>query len=88
MLQRKNMQDYVVGTGIKKSIRDFVYTVFKILKISRNKLRYNDKNFLEEPKRKVGELIGDISKIKKEIGWKPKVTFEKIIHKMLNNEIF
>jgi GDP-D-mannose dehydratase len=49
---------------------------------------YNNKNFLQEPKREGGELIGDISKIKREIGWKPKVTFEKIIHKMLNNEIF
>ena len=88
MLQRKNMQDYIVGTGTKKSIRDFVYRVFEILKISKNKLRYNNKNFLQEPKREVGELIGDISKIKREIGWKPKVTFEKIIHKMLNNEIF
>ena len=77
-----------MGTGTKKSIRDFVYRVFEILKISKNKLRYNNKNFLQEPKREVGELIGDISKIKREIGWKPKVTFEKIIHKMLNNEIF
>lgn len=77
-----------MGTGTKKSIRDFVYRVFKILKISKNKLRYNNKNFLQEPKREVGNLIGDISKIKEEIGWKPKITFEKIIHKMLNNEIF
>jgi GDPmannose 4,6-dehydratase len=88
MLQRKNIQDYVVGTGTKKSIRDFVYRVFEILKISRSKLRYNDKNFLPELKREVGELIGDISKIKKEIGWKPKVTFEKIIYKMVNNDFF
>jgi len=88
MLQRKKMQDYVVGTGTKKSIKDFVYKVFKILKINKNKLRHNDKNFLQEPKSEVGELIGDISKIKKEIGWKPTITFEKIIYKMINNEIF
>ncbi len=88
MLQRKKMQDYVVGTGTKKSIKDFVYKVFKILKINKNKLRYNDKNFLQKPKSEVGELIGDISKIKKEIGWKPNVTFEKIIYKMINNEFF
>ena len=88
MLQRKNMQDYVVGTGTRRSIKDFVYRVFKILKINKNKLRYNNKIFLQEPKREVGELIGDISKIKKEIGWKPTVPFEKIIYKMINNEIF
>ena len=62
--------------------------VFKILKINKNKLRHNDKNFLQEPKSEVRELIGDISKIKKEIGWKPTVPFEKIIYKMINNEIF
>jgi len=88
MLQRKKMQDYVVGTGTKKSIKDFVYKVFKILKINKNKLRYNDKSFLQKPKNEVGELIGDISKIKKEIGWKPTITFEKIIYKMINNDIF
>ena len=51
-------------------------------------MRHNDKNFLQEPKSEVRELIGDISKIKKEIGWKPTITFEKIIYKMINNEIF
>ncbi len=88
MLQKKNMQDYVVGTGARKSIKDFVYRVFQILKINKNKLKYNNKNFLQETKREVQELIGDNSKIIREIGWKPKVTFEKIVHKMLNNEIF
>ena len=82
------MQDYVVGTGVRKSIKDFVYRVFQILKINKNKLRHNNKNFLQETKREVQELIGDNSKIIREIGWKPKVTFEKIVDKMLNDEIF
>jgi len=88
MLQRKKMQDYVVGTGVRKSIKDFVYRVFQILKINKNRLRHNNKNFLQDLKREVQELIGDNSKIIREIGWKPKVTFEKIVNKMVNNELF
>ena len=88
MLQKNKIDDYIVGTGVRKSIKDFVFEAFKYLNISKNKLKYNKKNLLKNPKEEIIELIGDISKIKKEVGWKPTVTFKKIISKMINNELF
>jgi GDPmannose 4,6-dehydratase len=88
MLQKNKIDDYIIGTGVRKSIKDLVFEVFKYLKISKNKLKYNQKNLLKNPKEEIVELIGDISRIKREVGWKPTVSFKKIISKMINNELF
>ena len=86
MLQQKKPNDFVIGSGKKYSIRDFVYEVFKLLKINRNRLRYNTKKFRR--KTDIKSYTANTSFIKKKIKWTSKISFKQIVSKMVNNELF
>ena len=86
MLQQKKPNDFVIGSGKKYSIRDFVYEVFKLLKINKNRLKYNDKKF--QRKTDIRSYKANINLIKKKLKWTPKISFNQIVFKMVNNELF
>jgi len=86
MLQQKKANDFVIGSGKKYSIRDFVYEVFRLLKISKNKLKYNTKKF--ERKTDIKSYTANTNFIKKKLKWTSKVSFKEIVFKMVNNELF
>ena len=85
MLQQKKPKDFVIGSGKKYSIRDFVYEVFRLLKINKNRLKYNTKKF--QRKIDIKSYTANNNFIKKKLGWTPKVAFKQIVFKMVNNEL-
>ncbi|MDB4846727.1 GDP-mannose 4,6-dehydratase [Pelagibacteraceae bacterium] len=86
MLQQKKPNDFVIGSGKKYSIRDFVYEVFRLLKINKNRLRYNNKKFVR--KTDIKSYTANTNLIKKKIKWTSKVSFKQIVFKMVYNELF
>ena len=86
MLQQKIPMDFVIGTGKKHSIREFANEVFKLLKINRNRLKFNTKSL--KRKKDIKSYKANITLIKKKLRWKPKTLFKKIIFKMVNQELF
>jgi len=86
MLQQKKPNDFVIGSGKKYSIKDFVYEVFRLLKISKNKLKYNTKKF--QRKTDIKSYTANTNFIKKKLKWTSKVSFKQIVFKMVNNELF
>ena len=102
MLQKKRPQDYVISTGRTYSIKDFVNIATNYLKMNvkwvgkglKEKLVYkhNNKTIIKiNPKffrpSEVNILIGDYSKAKKELNWKPKTDLKKLIKIMIDDEI-
>ena len=43
---KKNPRDLIIGSGTKKSLRSFIYEVFRLLKIPKNRLKANTKKFV------------------------------------------
>jgi GDPmannose 4,6-dehydratase len=86
MLQQKKPTDLVLGTGKKYSIRDFVNEVFKVKGISMKRLKANQINL--KRKNDIKAYRANIKLAKKIINWQPKVSFKKIVKKMINNELF
>ena len=81
MLQQKNPSDYVVATGKTHTVKEFVEKAFDVFDLNYNKyLKINKKLFRPS---EVDVLIGDYSKIKKNIGWKPKTSFDDLVKKMV-----
>ena len=78
--------DFVIGTGKKHSIREFVYEVFKLLKINKNRLKFNTKAL--KRKKDIKSYKANITLIMKKLNWKPRTLFKKIIFKMVNQELF
>ena len=86
MLQNKKPYDLIIGSGKIHSLKDFVNEVFKLNKISLNKVKTNFKKFRR--KLDIKGYRADIKNTVKILKWKPKITFKKIVYKMVNDELF
>ncbi|MCS7185281.1 MAG: GDP-mannose 4,6-dehydratase, partial [bacterium] len=85
MLQADKPDDYVVATGVGKSVKDFLEDVF-------NRLGLNWRDFVEIDKKyirplDVEALIGDASKIRNTLGWKPEVDYDTLVDMMVEHDL-
>ena len=101
MLQNKKPQDYVISTGKQYSVKNFVNLVLKELNIKYhwkgkgiNTKCYDDKGncIIECDKEyfrplEVDTLLGDSSKARKELNWKPKYDITKLVKEMVIVEL-
>lgn len=86
MLQRSKPVDLIIGSGKLHSIREFVDEVFKQLNLSRKNLITGDKKFKRNLD--IKGYKANMIDTKKNINWRAKTKFKKIIAKMLNDELF
>lgn len=75
--------DFVVATGISKSVRDLVALVFGILSLDYERYVRQDSRFFR-PK-ELPYLKGDSSKIRKLLKWEPKISFEEMVEEMVQS---
>ena len=101
MLQKKKPQDYVISTGKQYSVKDFINLSLKELNIiyywkgqGINEKCYNDKGdcIIECDKEyfrplEVDTLLGNSSKARKELNWKPKFNITDLVKEMVKTEI-
>ena len=85
MLQQKTPDDYVVGTGETYSIKYFVEKAFDVLGLNYEKYIKINKIYFRPAE--VELLVADYSKIYEKIGWKPKTKIDKLIKKMVLNDL-
>ena len=85
MLQQKQPIDLIIGSGKKYSIRDFVNEVFKKMKIDKKNLITGTSKLIR--KIDIQSYRANTTLCKKKIKWETKITFKKIIHKMINDEL-
>lgn len=87
MLQQDKPEDYVISTGEKHSVKEFVELAFKAAGTT-DWEKYIVSN---SPKHmrpaEVDYLIGDYSKAKKELGWEPKTSFKELVTMMVESDI-
>ncbi len=84
MLQQKESNDYVIATGEKHSVKEFVQRAFDVTGLEWEKYVKVDKRFLRPLD--VPSLVGDYSKAKRTLGWKPKTKFNKLVEIMVKEE--
>ena len=86
MLQQDQPDDYVVATGETHSIEDLVRLAFAEIGVEDWK-RYvrQDPKFFRPAE--VDLLIGDASKARERLGWKPEVDFPGLIKMMVANDL-
>lgn len=85
MLQHKKAEDYVVATGISHSVKDFVKAAFDHVGLNWKDHVKIDPQFMRPAE--VEHLIGDYSKAKKVLKWKPEVSFEELVQKMVDSDM-
>jgi len=102
ILQQKKPDDYVIATGKQLSIRQFITLVAKKLNLNiiwkgkgLNEKGFNadtkkniilvDKNYIRPLD--VNTLLGNASKARKKLSWKPKTNIHKLIEEMILEEV-
>ena len=85
ILQQDKPNDYVIATGESHSVREFAEVVFKKLGLDYKEYVEIDKRYFRPSE--VDVLQGDSSKARKELGWSPKVTFERLIDMMVKTDL-
>lgn len=86
MLQQKEPDDYVVGTGENHSVREFVKMAFKSVGINDwEKYVVIDPQFKRPAE--VPNLKAKPDKAKKVLGWSPKVSFEELVEMMVRADL-
>ena len=85
MLQQDKPDDFVIATGETHTIRDLCVEAFSYLGLDWEKYVVVDKRFIRPTE--TGPLVGDASKARKELGWKPKVNFKSLISMMVDAHI-
>ncbi len=86
MLQQDKPDDYVIATGETHSIREFLDEAFSLLGISDwSKYIVIDPAYYRP--QEVDLLIGDPTKARKKMGWKPKVKFKDLVRIMIEDDL-
>ncbi len=84
MLQQEIPEDYVVATGISHSVKEWVEASFLCLDLDWRKYVKIDKSLLRPAE--VDLLIGDSTKARQKLGWKPSVDFDKLVKIMVEHD--
>lgn len=85
MLQQDAPDDYVVATGETHSVREFLKIAFNYVNLNWEDYVDFDKRYLRPAE--VDLLIGDPTKAKTQLGWEPSVTFEELVHLMVEADL-
>jgi GDPmannose 4,6-dehydratase len=85
MLQRPTPEDYVVATGVSHSVRDLVEIAFTHAGLDWQRHVRVDPALLRPAE--VEHLLGDASKARAELGWKPTVDFRQLVEMMVDADL-
>ena len=85
MLQQEKADDYVCATNETHTIREFCEECFGLLDLDWKQYVKHDARY-ERPS-EVELLIGDPAKLKKQIGWEPKVKFKELVRIMTDADL-
>lgn len=85
MLQQNKPDDYVIATGKSHSVREFCQIAFNCVDLNWEQFVKFDKS-LERPA-EIYDLIGDSSKAREKLGWKPKTSFQELVSIMVQNQL-
>ena len=85
MLQKRKPDDFVISTNKQHSVREFANLAFSIVGLDYRKFIKIDKNLYRPAE--VQTLLGDYSKAKRLLKWKPKVSFNNLVKDMVLSDI-
>ncbi len=85
MLQTQQASDFVIATGESRSVREFLSEAFA--RVGLDWQRYVKIDPLFSRPAEIHDSLGNSAKARCEIGWKPKVTFSRLIEIMVAHDL-
>jgi len=85
ILQQEKPGDYVVATGETHSVREFCEEAFGCVGLDWKDFVKVDAKYFRPAE--VDVLLGDATKARRELGWKPNVTFKELVKLMVEADL-
>jgi GDPmannose 4,6-dehydratase len=85
MLQQPAGDDYVVCSGVSRTVRELVATAFAVLDLEPDEHVVVDPDLVRPPE--PVSLVGDPSKATEQLGWRPRTSFEELIRMMVEHDV-
>lgn len=85
MLQAEQPGDYVVATGTAYSVQEFADKAFARLNLDPKEHIEIDARYFRPAE--VNNLEGDASLIRTQLGWKPKISFDELVNRMVDHDL-
>jgi GDPmannose 4,6-dehydratase len=85
MMQQKQPDDYVVGTGETHQGKEWAQLAFECVGLNWEDYVKSDAQFMRPAE--VDLLIADASKARDKLGWKPEVSFRQLIEMMVEHDL-
>ena len=85
IMQLNYADDFIIGTGEVHTVKEFLHEAFEIVGLNPDNYVKFDPKFARPSDTSL--LVGDISKAKKAFGFRPQVTFKKLVKLMVENDI-
>jgi GDPmannose 4,6-dehydratase len=84
MLQQDEPDDYVIATGQTRSVREFLELTFEHLDLRSADHVVVDPRYFRPSE--VDLLLGDATKARERLGWRPETSFEELVKLMVDND--
>ena len=85
MLQQDKGDDFVIATGQTWSVRDFLDRAFAYVGLNWQDFVEIDPRYFRPTE--VDLLIGDATKAKQKLGWKPRTSFDELVRLMVTSDL-
>jgi GDPmannose 4,6-dehydratase len=85
MLQQEKGDDYVVCSGVSRTVRELVETAFGLVDLDPERYVVVDPAFVRPPD--PVPLVGNPEKARRQLGWEPRMSFEELIKLMVESDL-
>jgi len=85
MLQQEAPDDYVIATGEAHSVREFLEAAFARVGLDWRDYVEIDPRYFRPTE--VDHLLGDASKARQRLGWRPRVSFSELVARMVDHDL-
>ena len=85
MMQHDHPEDWVLATGVTKTVRDFAKEAFTYINLNWEDYVVTSKKYFRP--NEVDYLLGDSSKARQVLNWKPRVDFKGLVKIMVEYDI-
>ncbi len=85
MLQQEGPEDFVIATGETYAVREFVGKVFAYLDLDWERHVAIDPRYFRPTE--VDVLLGDPTRAREKLGWKPRVSIDELVRRMVEHDL-
>jgi GDPmannose 4,6-dehydratase len=85
LLQQDEPGDFVIATGEARSVKEFLDEAAKGYDLDWHKYVETDPRYLRPTE--VDYLLGDATRAREKLGWKPRVSFQEMVRRMVAHDL-